>query len=257
MERLILCGGGHVSLEVAYIACRLDFEVIVIDDREEFANISRFPMAHQVLCMPFLEALDRLGEGEADYFVILTRGHAYDRQCLEHVLGRRYAYVGMIGSRVKVAAVFSALREAGIPQETLDGVHSPIGLAIGGQTPAEIAVSIAAELVLERARRGPGALLPPAERGVLCTIVKKSGSAPRGVGTWMLVHPDGSCLGTVGGGSVEYQVKLDALALMERGGKSDRRVYDLSHAAAELGMVCGGKIEVTLEYRNGEAVPPK
>ena len=103
MERLILCGGGHVSLEAAYIACRLDFEVIVIDDREEFANISRFPMAHQVLCMPFLEALDRLGEGEADYFVILTRGHAYDRQCLEHVLGRRYAYVGMIGSRVKVA----------------------------------------------------------------------------------------------------------------------------------------------------------
>ena len=249
MERLILCGGGHVSLEVAYIACRLDFEVIVIDDREEFANISRFPMAHQVLCMPFLEALDRLGEGEADYFVILTRGHAYDRHCLEHVLGRRYAYVGMIGSRVKVAAVFSALREAGIPQETLDGVHSPIGLAIGGQTPAEIAVSIAAELVLERARRGPGALPPPAEPGVLCTIVKKSGSAPRGVGTWMLVRPDGSCAGTIGGGAVEYQARLHALELWAGRTEEKSKHYDLTHAAVELGMVCGGKIQVEFEVR--------
>lgn len=249
MERLILCGGGHVSLEVAHIAARLEFEVCVVDDRAEFANEARFPMARQVLCMPFPEALDRLGGGENDYFVILTRGHAFDRTCLEWVLGHRYAYVGMIGSKIKVATVMKALREAGIPQERLDGVRSPVGLAIGAQTPAEIAVSIAAQLVQERARRGPGAVPPPEGAGVLCTIVEKSGSAPRGVGTWMLVRPDGACAGTIGGGAVEYQAKLDALELWRNGTGEKRKTYDLSHAAAELGMVCGGKIVVEFEVR--------
>ena len=157
MERLILCGGGHVSLEVAQIARRLEFELVVIDDRPEFASRERFPMAGQVVCAPFLEALDGLGSRESDYYVILTRGHAHDRDCLEHVLRGKYAYAGMIGSRTKVAAVKAALEAAGIAREILDGVHSPIGLPIGAQTPAEIAVSIAAELVQERAGgRAPG-----------------------------------------------------------------------------------------------------
>ena len=144
MERLILCGGGHVSLEVAHIARRLEFELVIIDDRPEFASRERFPMAGQVVCAPFPEALDALGSRESDYYVILTRGHAHDRDCLEHVLRGKYAYAGMIGSRTKVAAVKAALEAAGIAREILDGVHSPIGLPIGAQTPAEIAVSIAA-----------------------------------------------------------------------------------------------------------------
>lgn len=74
MERLILCGGGHVSLEVAHIARRLEFELVIIDDRPEFASRDRFPMAGQVVCAPFLEALDALGSRESDYYVILTRG---------------------------------------------------------------------------------------------------------------------------------------------------------------------------------------
>ena len=137
MERLILCGGGHVSLEVAHIARRLEFELVVIDDRPEFASRERFPMADQVVCAPFLEALDALGSRESDYYVILTRGHAHDRDCLEHVLRGKYAYAGMIGSRTKVAAVKAALEAAGIAREILDGVHSPIGLSIGAQTPAD------------------------------------------------------------------------------------------------------------------------
>ena len=114
MERLILCGAGHVSLELAHIASRLDFEIVVIDDRPEFASRDRFPMAGQVVCAPFLEALDALGSRESDYYVILTRGHAHDRDCLEHVLRGKYAYAGMIGSRTKVAAVKAALEAAGI-----------------------------------------------------------------------------------------------------------------------------------------------
>ena len=250
MDRLILCGGGHVSLELAHVASRLEFEVIVIDDRAEFANPARFPMAARVLCAPFLEALDALGSRESDYYAILTRGHAFDRECLEHVLRGKYAYVGMIGSRTKVAAVRRALEGAGFSGEILDAVHAPIGLPIGGQTPAEIAVSIAAQLVAERARRGPAATPPPPGPGVLCTIVEKHGSAPRGVGTWMLVGPGGACTGTVGGGAVEHQVKLDALALWNGGGEEAVREYDLSHAAAELGMVCGGRVKVRFRCRN-------
>lgn len=249
MERLILCGGGHVSLELAHIAARLEFEVVVIDDRPEFANDARFPMVHQVLCMPFEEALDQLGSRDTDFYAILTRGHAFDKECLAHVLRGQYAYVGMIGSRTKVAAVYKALREEGFPQEMLDGVHSPIGLSIGGQTPAEIAVSIAAQLVQVRAQRGPGAVRPPQEPGMLCTIVEKHGSAPRGVGTWMLVRPDGTCAGTIGGGQVEYQAKLHAQELWASGSQGETVEYDLSHAAAELGMVCGGRVKVRFEPR--------
>ena len=234
MERLILCGGGHVSLEVAHIARRLEFELVIIDDRPEFASRDRFPMAGQVVCAPFLEALDALGSRESDYYVILTRGHAHDRDCLEHVLRGKYAYAGMIGSRTKVAAVKAALEAAGIAREILDGVHSPIGLPIGAQTPAEIAVSIAAELV---------------QPGVLCTITAKRGSAPRGVGTWMLVRPDGSVLGTIGGGAVEHLAVQEAKALWAHGGGPVRRHYDLTPGAAELGMVCGGDIDVEFEVR--------
>lgn len=251
MERLILCGGGHVSLELAHIAARLEFEVVVIDDRPEFANDARFPMVHQVLCMPFEEALDQLGSRDTDFYAILTRGHAFDKECLAHVLRGQYAYVGMIGSRTKVAAVYKALREEGFSQEILDGVHSPIGLSIGGQTPAEIAVSIAAQLVQVRAQRGPGAVRPPQEPGMLCTIVEKHGSAPRGVGTWMLVRPDGTCAGTIGGGQVEYQAKLHAQELWASGSQGETVEYDLSHAAAELGMVCGGRVKVTFARQNG------
>ncbi|MBS6215952.1 MAG: XdhC family protein [Clostridiales bacterium] len=251
MERLILCGGGHVSLEVAYMASHLEFEVVIIDDRAEFANPERFPMAAQVLCKPFLEALDELGSRSDDYYVILTRGHAFDGDCLAKVLQGDYAYVGMIGSKIKVAAVMKRMKELGFHANVLAGVHSPVGLQIGAQTPAEIAVSILGEVIQERARKGPGTPPPPSEKGVLCTITRKSGSAPRGEGTWMLVHPDGTCVGTIGGGAVEYRAKLDALEMMNSGVERDHKLYDLSHAAAELGMVCGGKIEVDFENRKG------
>ena len=251
MERLILCGGGHVSLEVAYMASHLEFEVVIIDDRAEFANPERFPMAAQVLCKPFLEALDELGSRSDDYYVILTRGHAFDGDCLAKVLQGDYAYVGMIGSKIKVDAVMKRMKELGFHANVLAGVHSPVGLQIGAQTPAEIAVSILGEVIQERARKGPGTPPPPSEKGVLCTITRKSGSAPRGEGTWMLVHPDGTCVGTIGGGAVEYRAKLDALEMMNSGVERDHKLYDLSHAAAELGMVCGGKIEVDFENRKG------
>lgn len=246
MERLIICGGGHVSLALAHIASILDFEIAVIDDRPEFADAERFPMAQTVLCRPFLEALDALGSRPTDYYVIVTRGHAFDRDCLAHILRGEYAYAGMIGSRIKIKAVMDHLRAEGFSSETLEGVHTPIGIPLGGQSPAEVAVSIVAELVRERARKGQdGADAAPKDMpGILAVIVKKSGSAPRGPGAWMLVRPDGSTLGTIGGGSVEHQAVSDALELWRDGGAPIRKTYDLSSNAAELGMVCGGRVDV-------------
>ena len=245
--RLILCGGGHVSLEVAYVAARLEFDVVVIDDRAEFASKERFPMAAEVRCQPFTAALDQLGSRPDDYYVILTRGHSFDGDCLDKVLEGQYAYVGMIGSRVKVAAVMKRMLAKGHTQEELDGVHTPIGLKIGAQTPAEIAISILAEIIQVRAQLGPDLVPPPEEPGVLVTITKKSGSAPRGEGTWMHVRPNGETVGTVGGGAVEYKATQDALALWNSTEEKAHRLYDLSQgAAAELGMVCGGRVEMDL-----------
>lgn len=252
MERLIICGGGHVSLALAQIAALLEFDIAVIDDRAEFASRERFPMADTVLARPFPEALDALGSREDDYYVIVTRGHAFDRDCLAHVLRGRYGYVGMIGSKVKIAAVMKSLAEEGFSEGILAGVHTPIGIKIGGQTPAEVAVSIAAELVQVRAAGGPALPPPPAEQGVLCTIVKKTGSAPRGAGAWMLVCPDGTTRGTIGGGKVEHQAGLDALALWNSGERLARKTYDLTPKAADLGMVCGGIIEVEFTVRRNK-----
>ena len=111
-------------------------------------------------------------------------------------------------------------------------------------------IKTAAELVAERARIGSMPPPPPSEEpGVLVTIVSKKGSAPRGEGTWMLVRPDGSILGTVGGGAAEHKARQDALKLWNGEDIPTRQVYDLSPNAADLGMVCGGIIEVEFALR--------
>lgn len=251
MERLIICGGGHVALELAHIAARLDFEVHVIDDRPEFANRSRFPMA-QVYCGEFVSALEELGNGPDDYFAVLTRGHVWDGACVAQILRGEFGYLGMIGSRRKVAATRAMLLEEGFTAGQVDQVHAPIGLNIGGETPAEIAVSIAAQLVQVRAAhggaKGPNLTGP----GIVATIVEKEGSVPRGVGAAMLVAPDGTCTGTVGGGALEFWVKERAMERMGQNAGCWREIFDLGDGA-ELGMVCGGKVTVEFRVESGEA----
>ena len=254
MDRLILCGAGHVSLELAHIASRLDFEIVVIDDRPEFANPGRFPMASRVICAPYPEGLVQAGSTGEDYFVLLSRSHDLDRDCLGLVLRGEYAYVGMIGSPVKVRAIMASLEGEGYAPEVLRGVHSPIGLKIGGRSPAEIAVSIAAELVQERSRRGGGTGTPPCRPGVVATIVAREGPSPREVGTWMHVAPDGICTGTIGGGAAEFLAKGDALALWPDGPFPCRKTYDRGRNSP-LGMACGGR--VTVEFTAAPAGGPE
>lgn len=150
--RVIIFGGGHVALELAKLAQGVDFPVTVLDDREEFANTERFPTA-EVIVPPGLgedEATACLGSlrvGPRDGIVIVTRGHAHDRDVLAASLATGAGYIGMIGSRSKRTAVYNSMMEKGFSRERIDFVHSPIGIAIGADTPQEIAVSIAAELI--------------------------------------------------------------------------------------------------------------
>ena len=146
----VVCGAGHVGTEVAPLLARLGFRVVVVDDREEFAAAERFPDA-RVEVREFEGALAAVGVDERAYVVIVTRGHVHDLDVLEQALRLGARYVGVMASRSKRARMQAALREAGFDDEAIGRVHSPIGLAIGAETPAELAVSIAAEIVQVRA----------------------------------------------------------------------------------------------------------
>ena len=157
-----ICGGGHISLCLAPLARMVGFMVVVIDDRPEFADPQRFPMADQVWVKDFCKVFEGIETWPQAYVVIVTRGHLYDKEVLAQALERETAYVGMIGSRRKRQLIYQALEREGVAPERLAAVHSPIGLAIGAETPEEIAVSIVAELIEVRAGR-------PKEAGPLLT----------------------------------------------------------------------------------------
>ena len=148
----VVCGAGHVGRAVAPLLAGLGFRVVVVDDREEFASAERFPGA-EVVVRPFEGALAAVGVDERAYVVIVTRGHVHDLGVLEQALRLRARYVGVMGSRSKRARLLAALAAAGFSEEVIAGVHTPIGLGIGAETPAELAVSIAAEIVQVRSGR--------------------------------------------------------------------------------------------------------
>ena len=142
-----LFGAGHVSRELVPLLERTDFPTVVWDDRPELARPELFPGAVRVISGGYETAADQLAVTERDYVVVMTHGHQSDQAVLAFALGTKAAYIGCIGSRRKAAAVNQRLLEAGFSQEAVQRIHSPIGLPIGGETPAEIAVSIAAELI--------------------------------------------------------------------------------------------------------------
>jgi len=150
---LIVVGAGHIAVPLAAMAKLCEFQVSVLDDRPQFANNARFPTADQVIAGPFRAELDRLRQGKMafdndTYIVLVTRGHQYDVDSLLEVLDDPLAYIGMIGSRRRIRAVFELLeKEQSIPASKFDRVYAPIGLNIGAITPAEIAVCIMAEII--------------------------------------------------------------------------------------------------------------
>ncbi len=157
---LIVVGAGHIAVPLAQMAKLLSFEVIVVDDREKFANRERFPDSDQVIAADFGPTLASLKITRATYIVIITRGHQYDEEALMEVAESPAAYIGMIGSRRRVQAVRDNLAGVGFDPAKVDRVRAPIGLEIGAETPEEIAVSIMAEMIAVR-RGGRG--LPMSE----------------------------------------------------------------------------------------------
>lgn len=145
--RLLIFGCGHVGHELAQMAHRLELSLTVVDDRPFFANPKRFPLGVQVICDSFAQAIKDLAPGINDSLVIVTRGHAYDRICLEELAGTEVRYLGMIGSKRRVGTLKAELEKTGICPQWLAKLHAPIGLKIGAETPAEIAVSILAEVI--------------------------------------------------------------------------------------------------------------
>ncbi len=154
LPRLIIAGAGHVGRAVARLGALLDFMVTVIDDRPEFANAENIPEADEVVVGEIGEALLRVEDSRDNYFVIVTRGHQKDAEALRAAIGRPAAYIGMIGSRRKIEIMRGEFLESGgATADTWAEVRAPIGVEIGSKTVEEIAVSIAAELVLVRSKR--------------------------------------------------------------------------------------------------------
>ena len=144
-------GAGHVGRELQPLLSKLGFRCAVVDDRAEYADPTRFPTADQVICADFSDLKDYVNLTSEDYACIMTRGHSHDTLVLTQVLAANPRYVGLMGSRRKIAAVHEVLRKEGFSQQQIAKVTAPIGLPIGAQTPAEIAVSVAAQLIAIRA----------------------------------------------------------------------------------------------------------
>ena len=150
---VFIAGSGHVGQATAALCATVGFRTVVLDDREDFLSRDRLPQADELRQVQGFEGcFEDLEVTPEGCIVILTRGHIHDRAVLAQALRTTAGYIGMIGSRKKRDAIYKALLEEGFSQSDLDRVHCPIGLSIGAETPEEIAVSIAAELIQERAR---------------------------------------------------------------------------------------------------------
>ena len=169
--RLIIVGAGHVGQKVAQLAAEVDFEVWVVDDREEYASVQRFPTASRLLVAPVDTALSGLEIDANTYCLIVTRGHNHDEEALYHLAETPAKYVGMIGSRRKIKLIFDDLLAEGISREALERVKAPLGFDIGSQTVPEIAISIVAELI---AHRNLGGIPPGFQRGSLLERVSSA-----------------------------------------------------------------------------------
>ena len=146
-KKIVICGGGHVSMPIIQLGRQIGCYVTVLEDRPKFADNARRAGADKVICDTFEAGLEQIPGDSDTFFVIVTRGHVYDRICLESIVRKPHAYIGMMGSRRRVALVKRLLVENGCDQAVLDEVYTPIGLDIGAETPVEIGVAIMAEII--------------------------------------------------------------------------------------------------------------
>ena len=148
--QIILCGGGHVSRAIYTFAVNLGFNLTVIDDREEFANKTRFPLANVVVAESSAEGFRSIEINKNTFIVIATRGHRYDHVSLEAALNTSASYIGLLGSKRKTILIYEELLSKGVSIDRIKDVRAPIGLDINARTPEEIAISIMAEILMIR-----------------------------------------------------------------------------------------------------------
>lgn len=258
-KKIVICGGGHVSMPIIQLGRQIGCYVTVLEDRPKFADNARRAGADKVICDTFEAGLEQIPGDSDTFFVIVTRGHVYDRICLESIVRKPHAYIGMMGSRRRVAQVKHSVLENGADPQVISQLHSPIGLDIKAETPEEIAISIMAEIiqVKNQDKRGAGysneirdAIVKcEDQKKILATIVERKGSAPRSIGTKMLIMEDGRCVDTIGGGCIEAVIVSKALLILRGCAKAPQIVHvDMTgEDAEEEGMVCGGKVKVLLE----------
>ena len=261
-REIVICGGGHVSCALIPLCKQVGFRVTVLEDRGLYAQKAKDAGADRVVCRDFPEALAETADmGPDTYYVVLTREHSFDMECVRVILKRRSAYVGMMGSHKRVEVLRGQLIQEGYAPDRVEELHAPIGLRIAAETVEEIAISIAAELIQVKNSQTRETVFKEDildilsgerdiyQRAALATVVGRHGSAPRDVGTRMLVLEDGAIYGTIGGGYAEAKIIESCRSLLSaQGTDTDLVPVDLSGEEARVnGMVCGGKIDVFLE----------
>jgi xanthine dehydrogenase accessory factor len=164
---LVILGAGHIARPLCRIGAMLGYRVTVLDDRAEFATEERFPEAERVICVDSRDPFRDIPLGPDARLVLVTRGHRHDFEALRIALRlpQPPGYIGMVGSQRRVRATLEQLAREGVEMELLRNVHAPIGLDIGAETPEEIAIAIAAELVKVQ-RGGSGVSLRERNRVV-------------------------------------------------------------------------------------------
>ena len=266
IQTLVVCGAGFVGQSVVRLGKFLGWRVLSVEDRPEYAREAQTAGADEVLCGPFGEVLSGISYDEDTFFVVVTREHNYDKACLDEILTHPFGYLGMMGSHKRAAGMKKTLKEANWPEDVIAKLHAPIGLSIGAQTPEEIAVSIAAEMICEKQKLngryhfpddimdGIRGVYGKREGGnahaVLATIIRQIGSTPRKAGARMLVYPDGSATGTIGGGSMEGAVIRRAVQALGDPSSFEPSLLtvDLTGQYGEYAdMMCGGITEIFLE----------
>jgi xanthine dehydrogenase accessory factor len=260
LPELVVCGAGHVGAACIRAASYLDMHITCIDDRQDFADLAKEMGAHEVICGDYSDALDGISGGENVYFLAMSRAHAFDEECLEKILRKPFAYVGMLGAAGKINKIRADLAEKGIPAELFSKVHTPVGLDISANTPEEIAIAVMAEII---SVKNTGRVVTKAfdheqldaissDKGspILATIIRKHMASPRDPGTKMVVTSDGQKWGTIGGGAAEAEAVRIARAHMNDSDFVTEIIKVGDEARAEDGMVCGGVIDVLFERIN-------
>ena len=254
-ERIIVCGAGTVGQEVIKLGKMLGLRVVVLEDRKEYADIAMALGADDVLCMEFNHGFEKLDERQSDYYIVVTREHKFDKVCLEHILRRENTYVGMMASRNRGTILKENLKSEGFDEACVDKIHSPIGLSIKAETPAEIAVSIYAEIIKHKNEKAKMegftkeilerlAIDSIEEKVILATIVDRTGSAPRDIGTKMLIYENGEKVGSVGGGWIEANALKLAKEMFEMG--RINALYETDKNSRDA-ILCGGIETIYLE----------